>query len=237
MKARLLAVAVLAAAGFGLNALGFVKIQTVHGAGDEIQLLPMQIGAYYKSDQSWRNEPQPGVIEEGAMYSTGKGLPAQLDFFRHDPQTHNGLGCYLGQGETLLWERVQRLPTLNGTAEFDLGLAQTRETLRLVAASECRAGGCSEVPLPLWKQFSDFKRLIPQLFADPGEAVVPLSIVLTTPAANRDPALEAEMMRQMQSFIAALDLEPVRKLAVMQGGADAAAQNPTGTAKNRTAGE
>jgi len=59
----------------------------------------------------------------------------------------------------------------------------------------------------VWRQFSDFKRLIPQLFDNPSEAVVPVSVVLTVPAAQRDPALEADLMHQLQSFIAGLDLE------------------------------
>lgn len=237
MNTRLLAVAALAAAGFGLNAFGVVKVNNVLDEGDAIQILPQEVGEYRKTAQSWRNAPQRWMIEEGAMYSDGKGVLVQLDFFRRDSQSHNGLGCYLGQGESLLWEHLQQLPTLNGKADFDLGLTQTKEMLRLVAASECRAGGCSEVPLPLWKQLSDFKRLVLQLFAQPGDAVVPVSIVLTVPATTRDPALEAALIHQLQTFIAALDLEPARKLAALQGGQNKQDSGPAESTKISAASE
>jgi hypothetical protein len=216
MNARLGAVAALALAGIGFNALGLVRHGPVLDTGSEIQLLQPQVGEYRQTEKSWHNAMRGGTIEEGAVYSYGAGVPVQLDFFRHNHEPHNGLGCYLAGGETLLWERMQHLPTLNGNAEFDLGLAQTKGTLRLVAASECRAHGCSEVPLPMWRQFADFKKLIPQLFDDPTGDVVPVSIVLTVPADQRDPALEADLMRQLQTFIAALDLAPARKLAAIQ---------------------
>lgn len=218
MNARLGAVAALALAGIGFNALGLVRHGPVLDTGSGIRLLQSQVGEYRQTEKSWHNAMgRGGTIEEGAVYSNGAGVPVQLDFFRHNHEPHNGLGCYLAGGETLLWERMQHLPTLNGNAEFDLGLAQTKGTLRLVAATECRAGGCSEVPLPMWRQLGDFKKLIPQLFDDPSGAVVPVSIVLTVPADQRDPALEADLMRQLQTFIAALDLAPARKLAAIQG--------------------
>lgn len=224
MNNRLAAVAILAITGIGFNAAGFFKTQSTPEAGDEVQILPEQIGAYSKTTEQWRNERPAGLIEEGAKYAAATGLPAQLDFYRHDPQSHNGLGCFLLLGETLLWEHVQRLPVKNGFADFDLGLAQTRESLRMVAASECRASGCSEVPLVL-KSLGDFKKLASQLVTESTNAVVPVSIVLTAPTAERDPAMEAELMRQLHSFIANLDLEPARRVAMLQDGkiVDAAA--------------
>ncbi len=218
MIARLVVVALLAVAGLGLNAAGYVQFQPVRDAGEQIQLLPDQIGNYQRTTDSWRNQVSQGVIENGAVYKDRSGASVQLDFFRHGSRPHNGLGCYLVQGETLLWERVQNLPTRTGSAEFDLGMAQTRESLRLVAATECRVDGCREDSLAIWRKFGDFKKLIFQLFSEPTGAVVPVSIVFTTPADQRDPAVEADLMVKLQEFIAALDLAPVRTLAALQGG-------------------
>jgi len=84
------------------------------------------------------------------MYSAVAGVPAQLDFYRRGLRPHNGMAaiCYRAKR---CYGASAAPADIKWSAEFDLGLAQTREGLRLVAASECRAGGCSEVPLPVWR--------------------------------------------------------------------------------------
>jgi len=87
--------------------------------GKDIQLLQGQIGEYRRTDQYWLNERYRERSRKAPCIPLWRRSGATR-FLPSGLRPHNGIGCYLLQGETLLWERLQRLPTLNGSAEFDL---------------------------------------------------------------------------------------------------------------------
>lgn len=226
MTARLVALAVVVAAALGLQLL-LVKSRggAEQAAGAAIALLPASLNGEAVATR-WSN-PQPGgVVEQGAVYGAagGQKLPVQLDFYRNRDREHNGILCYVSQGEAILWHQFRDVATQGGTTRFEIAITDAGELLRLTAATECRKDGCTEreysyrfgVPwtlLSTWRRFGG---------ADDGEAVVPMSIVLQYPfpdnSRDRD-AMQQELLRQFEAAAAATDLRPAQQLAAaMDGG-------------------
>jgi len=181
-----------------------------------INLLPAAIGSASIVRQ-WNNVRSQQVIEQGALYASNDpaDTPVQLDFFKGNPDTHNGVICYLFQGEALLWQHLETVPTAGKPVIFDLGLTRAGQQLRLVAATECTAQGCTEQPVPVndyfWTQWS-LKNL-----TQPRTPVVPMSIVLTRPiGAGGLEATQSQLLTAFYHATAQLDLSPVQQLAAAQ---------------------
>jgi hypothetical protein len=222
MTLKLLALALLVGAGVLIHAQGNKRVP--HGPADDVALLPAQIGDYQQSARRWYNPQHGGIVEEGAIYTAnaapGKSLvPVQLDYYRHARGVHNGLGCYLIQGETLHWQRRQSVATAAGNTVFLLGLTQTREQVRLVAATECSARQCVG-ETPVGSNWS-FLNLGATLFGDAAGSndVVPVSVVLTAQDDGNDiAATQAALLEQFRRFAASLDMSGASRVAALQGG-------------------
>lgn len=227
MYAKLIvaSVIVLALALAGKALLG-QRDAAVHPGGKSIQLVPSTLDGS-KQLKHWRNELGGSIVEVGALYAAaGFGpAPVLLDFRRGDSHTHNGIGCFLNQGETLDSERLRRLKTANGSAVFDVGILRTPDKVRLIAATECTAQKCIQQKLPFlanfWKEWN-LKNLIPR--EDGG--VVPMAIILTrkTGAAAAHATI-ALLQRELGKVAATVNLAPARRLAAVQSGV---VENPKG---------
>ena len=169
----------------------------------DIVLLPQMIGDRQIVRQ-WNNDLESGDIEQGAVYATAKGTPVQLDFFRTRFHAHNGVACYLSEGESLVEDGLRTLKTSTDGAVFDVALLRSENALRIVAATECAANQCAEQPVsaPLQAAF------LPQ------RSLVPTSIMLTRPVGKDDgAAVAAQLNRELEEVIAQINLEPARRLA------------------------
>lgn len=183
---------------------------------DSFNLLPATIGSATIVRQ-WNNRQSPQVVEQGALYASNDptDTPVQMDFFKGRPTTHNGMICYLFQGEVLLWQHLETIPTAGNPAIFDVGLTRADQQLRLIAATECTAQGCAEQPVPVsdyfWTQWS-WKNL-----TQTRNPVVPMSIVLTRPiGAEGLEATQSQLLTAFYHATAQLDLSPVQQLAAAQ---------------------
>ncbi len=204
----------------------------IHPGGNNIKLVPKTLGGAEQL-KHWHNDLHDSIVEVGALYAAGGFGPAPvlLDFRRNYPRTHNGIGCFLNQGETLDSENLQTLQTASGTAVFDVGILRTPGQVRLIAATECTSGKCVEEKLPFlnrfWKQWS-----LKNLLANQSGSVVPAAIILTrkTEAAGADAAI-TELQAELKKVAAVVDLAPARRLAAAQSGktekskSDVAAKN------------
>jgi hypothetical protein len=208
-------------------ALGVLVFGTLHWATaphsvnradtiDRINLLPANIGSAAIVEK-WNNRQSAQVVEQGARYASNDSAdtPVQLDFFKGRPNTHNGIICYLWQGEALLWQRLESVATAGRPAIFDVGLTRAGQQLRLVAATECSAESCTEQPLPvsgyLWTQWR-WKNLI-----QTGNPVVPVSIVLSRPiGAEGLEATQSQLLAAFYHAAALIDLSPAQQLAAAQ---------------------
>lgn len=182
-----------------------------------IVLLPHTLTGY-KPTQRWRHPLYGSTIEEGALYSalSGDGTTVQLDFYRNTRLPHNGAYCYLMQGETLQSDSLRTVKLSTGNAIFDIVTLRTNNHLRLVAATECFAQGCSEkrstsIDMP-WLTTWHLKALA----STASPAVVPFSIVIEHADAEGQvgPTItEAQLLDELLRTAAKLDLEPAQRLA------------------------
>ncbi|MGH8377632.1 MAG: hypothetical protein ACRER7_01650 [Gammaproteobacteria bacterium] len=188
-------------------------------AVDSIRLVPAALGPSAQL-RRWRN-PQPGrgnLVEAGAVYAAGVFGPApvMLDFFRGSDAPHNGIACFLIQGETLTEEKLVPLRTLSGTAVFDVGIVRTPGQLRLVAATECSASVCNSTRLPFlsrfWTQWN-WKSLL----NGPVNGVVPAAVILTQQTrAGSEQTSVAELRGELARAVAKMDFTPAERLAAAQ---------------------
>jgi len=215
MNARLLAFAVLvvsATAASGMQERSWTRQASPAAAA--VVLVPETLGERSISKR-WNNLLRGGIVEDGAVFSGASGVPVQLDFFRNRPTAHNGINCYLLEGESLTWERPQVLQMATAPAQFDVALLSSNDSLRLIAATECSAGGCNEHGL--WGEPVGNSKLRWTSANAPHEAVVPVSIVLSSPLDGAEPAVvEARLMSQLQDAARLIDLAPAQKLASLQ---------------------
>ncbi len=215
MNAKLLAFAALVISG--ATASGIQErswTQEPSPAAAVIVLLPETLGVRSVSKR-WNNRLLGGGIEEGALYDGVSGMPVQLDFFRNRHLEHNGIGCYLREGESLAWERLQALQVADMTAKFDVALLSNNDSLRLVAATECSPKGCIEHGL--WGDPLGSSQLRWHGVSTTRDSVVPVSIMLSSPLDGEDPAaVEARLMSQLEDVARLIDLAPAQKLASLQ---------------------
>ena len=215
-KLKLATLAVIVAAANVANAYIELPVTPTANA-DAVTLLPDLVGDA-QPVHHWKHPLSGAVIEEGALYQSSTGGPLiQLDFYRNSREPHNGAACYLLQGERLRSESLLTVQTRNGAATFDVMLSSDSRHLRLAAATECTAEGCTEQPVLtptalFWRKW-DWRKLI-----DPARRpVVPTSIVLLQdwdePDADRQAQAEQEIQQTFVQVAREVDLEPARRLA------------------------
>lgn len=224
LKLALLAMAALVFGALSQWAAGQQSAPSYGPQAQALVLLPATLNGW-SIREHWDNPWPSGAIEQGALYALA-GLSAdqakvqgvQLDFNRNNSSTHNGIACYLVQGESLVWQRLQTVRFATAPTVVDLALLRTRDRLRLAAATECRSSGCSERPLPvlsqLWQGFNA------SLNAQPAASVVPVSIVLQadTDADHDLAATQAALLDRFERAAAQIDLAPAQRLAALQSG-------------------
>jgi hypothetical protein len=212
MNAKLAVLAGLIALFAVLSIFAQPQLRPVAATASGIALVPAAVGEYLPVN-SWHTELRGDLVEEGAVFapSAGAGDPVQLDFFRNGRKTHNGIGCFLNQGESLLNENIRTLQTASGQIQFDVALLRTEDTIRIVAATECSARGCSEQALPLEFSFA----ALSQGSIDYG--VVPVSVTLMHPSGTTSESdTETLLEQELSKAISAIDLQPARRLAALQ---------------------
>lgn len=211
---------VLLVAWLGHAALGSGSAAESNAARS-IHLVPAVLGGAPRT-RRWRH-PQPGqgdLVETGAIYAAGTfgPVPVLLDFFRGADAPHNGIACFLIQGESLTEEQLLKMRTLTGAAVFDVGVIRTPGQIRLVAATECTAGGCNAETLPFWRGFWrqwNWKNLA----TGSTKGVVPAAVILTQATdAGQAPAAVAQLHAELLRAVAGIDFNPARRLAAAQGG-------------------
>lgn len=200
----------------GYRALG--GHDPVRGDHRAITLVPSTLGRA-SVVKRWRNHLTGGRIETGALYAAGVygAAPVLLDFYRNTARTHNGIVCFLDQGDTLVSQRLMRLRTAHGFVVFDVAVTHTLDQVHLIAATECTSRGCTTQKIPLltnfWKQWS----LRNLLEAGP-HGVVPAAVILTRKVTGQGSrataivALRAELLR----VIPYIDFSRARRLAAAQ---------------------
>ena len=218
MKLKIIALILLI--GFiGYHQSPIFVASSIQTAANELQIVPTRIGRFVRTEKQWKIIRDDGVIEEGAMYSddahgskTLDGAPVQLDFYRAYNKPHNGLLCYIGQGERLLWTRHFILQNPNQSIRFLIGLTESDGQLRLTAATECDSDHCDEESFD--KEWH-FRR--PSAHQRSIEGIVPMSVVIIQPTAGANPVqVERELIEKMNSFLDAFDFDPIFALARSQ---------------------
>jgi len=212
----------LAVAAVGLGTLGQLlrpQLLPVSAQALAVVLLPQMLDGLPIA-QRWDNPYPNGMVEQGALYAPA-GVETdgiQLDYFRHSSTRHNGIGCYLDQGERLLSQRMTPVRFADSTQEVDLALTRSADQVRLIAATECGTDACNEQSLPFGRDFWRSLRL--QSKRSAAESRVPVSVVLTAPlAAHQDStATQAALLARFHRIAAQIDLAPARRLAALQSG-------------------
>ena len=214
----------LAVAAVGLGALGQLLLPQplpVSAQAHAVVLLSQTLDGLPIA-QRWDNPRPNGTVEQGALYATdgNKVAGIQLDYYRHSPTLHNGIGCYLTQGERLLSQRMTPVRFADSTQEVDLALTRSVDQVRLIAATECGTDACNEQSLPFGRDFWRSLRLQSKPSTSTAESRVPVSIVMTAPlAAHQDPtATQAALLARFHRIAAQIDLAPARRLAALQSG-------------------
>lgn len=207
---------VLVAVILGFLVVGFQRADSLSramSAQSLVSLVPETLGEAHATTR-WRNELAGSEIEEGAVYSPrGGGDPVQLDFFRNRMQPHNGIACYMGQGEHLRSEQLVNLRTANGAeVVFDLAVLTDGERLRLVAATECTADGCTEERLTHSAKSPPFGIAVSFKDAQPVRPVIPLSVMVQSADGEPDgDAVSGRLDAELRDAVLKLDLAPLLK--------------------------
>ncbi|HET8552120.1 MAG TPA: hypothetical protein VFM97_06575 [Gammaproteobacteria bacterium] len=210
--------------GFGVLAHGLTPrhfaVANVNTA--QVVLVPTTLGGAAQVER-WRNPGAGSIVEVGALFAAGVhgAAPVILDFFRGYPHGHNGIGCFLNHGETLISEQLRRIETANESALFDVALLRTENQLRLVAATECAADGCAERAVLTWKAL--WQQGLRALTRSAPDGVVPAAIILTHPldagiSKAQEAAVAMQLRAELERVIANVDLEPAMRLAKAQAG-------------------
>jgi hypothetical protein len=225
MKLKIWVWAVFVVFLMALSDLKF-KSSSVSKEAAQLELLPAEVGAFHRDAEHWKILRPDDSIEEGAMYR-GEQHPdvrIQLDFYRQYDKEHNGMLCYVGQGEELMWQRQVVLNANDSNVVIALGLTRFEHQLRLIAATECYADGCQEMPFSdQWGiQVPHSARIhraqkMTALAQRIGIGIVPMSMVLTM-SFEEDEREKAEekMLSAMNQFIASFDFSQPIKLARLQ---------------------
>jgi hypothetical protein len=224
-----LVVICLACLNWPINGIAVNGHQTSNALADQIELTPLKVGSFERTEPHWHIVGDDGTVEEGSMYAlksagtkpTSLGNQVQLDFYRAHNRRHNGLSCYIGRGEILLWTHALSLKVNKQNIQVALGLTQTDRQLRLTAATECYANGCYETPLetkwgvnfsptsPLYKYENEPKAH--------GKGIVPMSVVITADFDEMTRSqVEVNLLAQMDNFLDSFDFSSVKKLASLQ---------------------
>lgn len=223
MKARIAVLAVF------VSILGVINLSASPARvinSNAVILVPPAIGEFQRSDTVWNIRRADGSSEEGAVYKlaasgSNVGMPVQLDFFRNVDAKHDGVMCYLLQGELLHHSELISLRTTPKPVRLLLSLTGTKNRLRLVATTECFANYCDEENLQSgWgfhvPEFASLKAaLIGRVQNTSG--VVPVSVMLTAEVNNDNRhKTEQELRRQMHDFLQAFDFSPAQLQAASQ---------------------
>lgn len=222
MKLKLLALALFVGMLWWLAPTPYSK--SSNPLAQAIDLTPASMGLFKRQDQTWRILRKDGSIEEGAMYALPDHPEAsiQLDFYRQFNKEHNGLLCYLLQGETLVWTQTFVTYMHQQKITLLLGLTQSDNQLRLTAVTECYSDACIELDVSsAWTI-----KLAPDSPAATGtlarsnqasKGVVPMSVVITQPyAAGQAQHVEQQLVTVMHSFLKSFDFQTVMQLAEYQ---------------------
>lgn len=238
MKAKLavlaLAVALLGWVNWPIFLVADVSGSTKNSLADAVQLVPYEFGDFERTEPHWHIVRNDGAIEEGSIYrikqnkvlekelgALSANSKVQLDFYRAYNKKHNGLMCYIGQGETLRWTRHQSVQDPSLKINVVLGLTQLDRQLRLTAAAECYADSCDETPpethwgvsFSPWAPLSKDKTVV----ESQGRGVVPMSVVMTSEFDDTNRAqVEHDLLARMDSFLSTFDFAKVKHLASLQ---------------------
>lgn len=222
MYSRFVALSLVIAAAFGTGQVFEIRSGVVAGAdASAIVLLPQAL-AGYRLERGWSHQLHgQRVVEQGVLFSPLPGLaadPVQLDFYRGTRLPHNGAGCYLVRGESLRSESLRSIRTRTGAAVFDVVVMEAENRVRLAAATECRAQGCTETAVEPtgsapWQRW----RLLTLAPAD-ARAVVPFSVMIERDhvvSAQQADWVEAQLQQEFAVLVGQLDLEPAQHLAAV----------------------
>lgn len=223
MKARLAVLAVF------VSILGIINLSSSPARvlnSNAVVLVPPAIGEFQRSDTVWNIRHADGSSEEGAVYKLATsggdaGMPVQLDFFRNMDEKHDGVMCYLLQGELLHRSELISLHTGPKPVRVLLSLTGTKNRLRLVATTECFANYCDEENLQSgWgfhlPEFASLKAAVIGR-AQNTSGVVPVSVMLTAEVnSDNRQKTEQELRKQMQVFLQAFDFAPAQLQAASQ---------------------
>lgn len=220
MKARLIGLALLVGLAVIWEGVAWRPVRSSDPATRAVSstLLPTRVGDW-RAERKWGNGLSGGVMEQGALYSRPvDGIKTRVDLLLRSPGPHNALFCYLIRGTKFTHMAVHRVQAANSGATFDVALVRSREAgsgLRLVAATECSADGCTETGVSsrgfVFPRLTDLGTLF-----EPPSGVVPVAIdVMPTDSKSADPpALRGDF----RNFVGAFDLRPIERVAAHQGG-------------------
>jgi hypothetical protein len=220
MRAKLLAVAVA-----GLLALGadhWAAEAAVKGVGQEIVLVPGTLDGL-NAARRW-NHPldEKDLIEDGAVFTDAAGeRSVLLDFWRGARAEHDGIFCFVLQGESVLREQLIEVETRSERALFNVALLRNGGRMRLAASTHCRPEGCTAVPLrwgaaPAAGSPLAALRQVRVGLRPAHEPIVPVSLVLEYPrqAVTLDTGETSErLISDFRRVARDLDLAPVQQLA------------------------
>lgn len=216
MNARCGAFLALVVLGVSASLLWVDGGRAASPAARSLVLLPATLGGRHVLER-WDNPLAQGTLEEGAVYGGPANVPAvQLDFYRNSPRRHNGAGCYAARGESVLWDRPRVLATLAGRTQFDVVLLRGLNQLRIVAATECAATGCSESGIGGELNQGTQVRLLDMQGRRWSFVPVSVVIVRTVLGTQDEDAVGAEMQHDLEAVLREIDLTPAEKLAALQ---------------------
>ncbi|MGH8273702.1 MAG: hypothetical protein ACRES9_05515 [Gammaproteobacteria bacterium] len=183
-----------------------------------ITLVPQTLGSSGML-KSWHNNLRGSITEVGALYAAGSFGPApiMLDFRRGDPRAHNGIGCFLTQGETLVSEHLNKFRTASGLVVFDLGVTRSGDELQMTAATACTPKECRGQRLPfaetLGQQWS-LKNLLSMPYA---HGVVPVAVILKQKIGPEgQSATIGDLRAELERAMPLIDFTPAQRLAASQ---------------------
>ncbi len=181
--------------------------------------LPAVIGDFHIVSRN-RNTLSRQETEHVAIYQdrTGKQT-AQFDV-RVNSGAHDGLACYLSRGMAVQWRRIEEVKSADSLGSFEISslvdqsITGSGRTVLLMASTECKPEGCSELPLKVqnriqlvWSQ-------------SPGEAgapqianAVPLSIAFQSLLEDGKVQDQAQALSQFRKLILSYKLAPLRELS------------------------
>jgi hypothetical protein len=236
MKTQLLTL-VLGVGLVGWISPAFQAPPQLNPLAEAIELTPPRMGSFVRQSQTWKIRFSAGHIEDGALYSNAElpEVPIQLDFYRGLNKDHNGLVCYLAQGETLLWIHTRSMSHHGQDITMQWGLTRSEDQLRLTAVTVCGPNRCHAPARPT--QWSlNIQHVLglgktapgpPNPSPDPQDArgdsidrsrgLVPMSIVITQRfSAGQQERVQQLLQDRLQLFLEAFDFDSVMQLARLQ---------------------